>query len=176
MTRTRRAKLRDAGLTLLRIGAAALMLKHGIQKLINFETIKTSFPDPVGLGAEQGLMLVIGAEVGCAILLILGFFTRLATLPLIATMAVVIFMHLSNGDPFSNVELPLLYAIVFITLLFAGPGSPSIDRKFAMGVGALRNNKPEPVPSVAIDRSIPVPPSEPPFELPEEEPVSPIDL
>ena len=160
-------RARDTGLTVLRMGAAAmLMLTHGAQKLIDFESMHASFPDPIGIGSEQGLMLVIGAEVGCAILLILGFLTRIAAIPLLITMGVAIYMHLSNGDPFSTVELPLLYGIVFLALLFAGPGAPSVDRKLARGVGAIRNKGSESE-AIGTAAAIPVPPPEEAFVMPD---------
>ena len=140
------------------------MLRHGLEKLFNFETMRHSFPDPIGLGSEQGLILVIAAEVGCAALLILGLFTRLAALPLVFTMGVAIFTHLAKGDSFASIELPLLYGIAFLALLFGGPGAPSIDRRMAVGVSEIRG-KPSLAEPPRRPDSIAVPPAQEPFDI-----------
>ena len=61
------------GILLLRIFLSALMLTHGFAKLNNFETLSTQFPDILGIGGEWNLILVILAEFGCSLLIILLF-------------------------------------------------------------------------------------------------------
>ena len=123
-------RLGDLSLLLLRITFGGLMfLNHGLGKfnrLTGGEEIK--FMDFMGLGPEISLGLVVLAEAVCAILIVLGLFTRLATIPLIITMLVAIFMVHWN-DPFGDKEMALLYLIPFITLFFSGAGKYSIDDK-----------------------------------------------
>lgn len=85
------------------------------------------FGDPYGLGAEVSLVLAAFAEGICSILVILGLGTRLAVIPLIFTMVTVVFVVHGN-DPFGRQELPLLYLLVYITLLITGAGKYSIDQ------------------------------------------------
>ena len=119
---------RDIGLLLLRVGAGAVMLvEHGLPKLEAFSEKSAKFPDPFGVGNEQSLMLVIFAEVFCAIGVVLGLATRLVVVPLLITMAVAFFI-IHGADPFQKKELALLYAIPFITLLFTGAGALSMDQ------------------------------------------------
>ena len=103
-----------------------LLLNHGIPKLQKFGKLQASFFDPFGIGSKWALILVIFAEVFCSILLILGLFTRLAVIPLIITMCVVIFMAM-KGEPLAKVELPILLLCGYIAFLFIGPGRLSID-------------------------------------------------
>ena len=103
-----------------------LLLNHGIPKLVRFGKLQSSFFDPFGIGSKWALILVIFAEVFCSILLILGLFTRLAVIPLIITMCVVIFMA-NKGEPLSKLDLPILLLSGFIALFFVGPGRISID-------------------------------------------------
>ncbi|MCB0581200.1 MAG: DoxX family membrane protein, partial [Phaeodactylibacter sp.] len=51
----------------------------------------------MGLGPEISLALATFAEVGCALLVILGLFTRWATAPLAITMMVAISANLGEG-------------------------------------------------------------------------------
>lgn len=114
------------GLLLLRLGFGGLMLTHGIPKLMNYSTLATQFPDPLGLGSQISVLLAIGAEVGCSLLIILGLFTRLATLPLIVTMLVAIFI-VHGADPFAKKEAAITYLIPYLTLLLTGPGQYAVD-------------------------------------------------
>lgn len=114
-------------LLIIRVAAGAFMLTHGIPKL---QTLlaggEISFSDPIGLGPTISLVLAVFAEFFCSVLLILGISTRLATIPLIITMAVAAFIS-HGSDPFGRKELSLLYLLIFITILIYGGG------KFALG-------------------------------------------
>jgi len=118
----------DTVLLLLRLTFGLSMLfGHGLPKLIDLlgdEPVK--FYDFMGIGPELSLGLAAFAEAGCALLIALGLFTRLASLPLIVTMLVAIF-GAHWGDPFGKYEKALLYLIPYISLLIAGPGWYSID-------------------------------------------------
>ena len=110
----------------VRIIFGILLMNHGIQKWSNFQELSTAFPDPIGLGSTLSLIMIICAEVGCSIFLIVGAFTRLATIPLIFSMLVVILIVHGN-DPFQMKELPLLYLVIYIFLFFTGAGKISFD-------------------------------------------------
>ena len=114
------------GLFILRVLVGITMLTHGLAKLMSFPELSSTFPDPIGLGSTLSLVMIICAEVGCSILLIVGAFTRLATIPLIFSMLVVILIVHGN-DPFQVKELPLLYLGIYIFLFFTGAGRISLD-------------------------------------------------
>lgn len=117
----------DLSLLVLRIAGGALILTHGIGKIAPlFGSEQIQFPDPIGLGATTSLALAVLAEVVCAILLILGFATRFAVIPLLITMLVAVFI-IHIADPFARQELPLLYASIYLVILIAGAGKFSID-------------------------------------------------
>ncbi|MDT0641780.1 DoxX family protein [Zunongwangia sp. F363] len=120
----------DIGLLIFRIGISALMLAHGVPKLITFfGEEEIAFMDPVGLGQVTSFTFAVFAEFVCAILIILGFATRLASIPIIITMAVAAFVvHVPDG--WGRQELPLLYLICFLLLLVTGGGKYSLDHFF----------------------------------------------
>ena len=128
-----RRTLADNGVFLLRICVSLLMLSHGIPKALEYETLAQQFPDPLNVGNEVSLQLVLFAEIGCSILLLLGLLGRFASAALFITMMVAAFVH-HFSDPWSARELPLLYASVFAALTFTGPGSPSFDAWFSRQV------------------------------------------
>lgn len=114
------------GLLVLRVGFALLMITHGFSKMSNFSTMSASF-DPIGLGGGLSLSLVVFAEVFCSIGLLVGLLTRAAMIPLIINMLVAVFVA-HGGDPLAAKEMALLYLVVYVTILFTGPGKYSVDR------------------------------------------------
>ena len=115
----------NAARLFLRLFVGILMLTHGIAKIENFDTLVDTFPDPIGLGTLT-LPLIILVEVGASILVMVGFLTRLALIPLIFSMIVAAFLTFPTFA-LATSELPLMYLGIFITLLLAGPGKCSID-------------------------------------------------
>jgi putative oxidoreductase len=120
-------KLQDFGLLAVRILSGGMMLTHGLPKFDRlFGEGPVKFADPFGLGPEISLVLVLFAEVGCAILVMIGFKTRWATIPLMITMLVAAF-YAHGSDPFSDKELSLTFFSLFLSILISGGGRFSLD-------------------------------------------------
>jgi len=118
----------DAALLLLRAASSLMIFTHGWPKIANFSDYLNRFADPLGLGPALSLQATIFAEFFCAILVALGLLTRLALIPLIITMATVVFI-IHGGDAFGDKELPLLYLFAFVVLFITGPGKYSLDKR-----------------------------------------------
>lgn len=124
---TLRATANDLGLLALRIGAGGLMLfAHGWPKLVGFSEKASTFKDPLGIGPDLSLMATIGTEVGAALLIMVGLATRPAAASLLFTMGVAAFI-VHGEDPFSRQEKALLFGVMYLVLLIAGPGRASLD-------------------------------------------------
>ena len=118
----------DIGLLIQRVLLSCFMLfGHGLGKLQNFSARVDPFPDPLGIGANLSLGLTVFAEFCCSIFLVLGLFTRLATIPLLIAMSVAVFI-VHKADPFSSKEKALLYLIGYLVILLTGPGRFSLDK------------------------------------------------
>ncbi|UZH55610.1 DoxX family protein [Salinimicrobium tongyeongense] len=117
----------DVVLLLLRIGVGAMMLVHGLPKLeLLMAGGEVQFPGVMGMNPTLSLILAVFAEFFCSILLILGLTTRFATIPLMITMLVAVFVIHAN-DPFANQELGLHYLLTYLALLILGAGKFSVD-------------------------------------------------
>lgn len=122
-----------AAVILIRLMVGAVFVSEGIQKFL--------FPAEVGAGrfANIGIPapnvvapIVGGFEVGCGVLVVLGLFTRLAVLPLIAIMLTAIattkFPILMN-DGFwkmaheARTDWSMLLGTLFLLIVGAGPWS-----------------------------------------------------
>lgn len=109
----------------LRLFFGFLFLMHGIDKLANFEVLSYSFPDPLGMGSHLSLVLVILAEVFCALTFIGGFLFRFSLLPMLFAMFIAFFY--AHGGSIADGELAFIYMGVFLLLLVTGPGRYSAD-------------------------------------------------
>ncbi len=118
----------DVALLIIRVGVAVFMLTHGLPKLhMLFAGGEIQFPGVMGLSSVVSLSLTVFAEVFCSILILIGLGTRVATIPLIITMVVAVFVFHLN-DPFANQELGLLYLFLYLPLLILGSGKYSVDQ------------------------------------------------
>ena len=104
---------------------------HGKDKLLKFE--ETKFFNIV-MNSKVSLGLATFAEVVCAILLVVGLFTRFVALALAITMGVAVVkvheMKLTGGG-----ELALLYLAAFVTIFLTGAGKFSADGNLGGGGG-----------------------------------------
>jgi putative oxidoreductase len=116
----------DLGLLLIRISAGGLMLLHGVPKLFNFSSRWHTFSDPLGISSELSFILCVFAEFFCAVFLIAGAFTRVALVPLIVNMIVIVFV-VHGSDPWGKKEVALFYLFVYSALFLTGPGKYSLD-------------------------------------------------
>lgn len=122
----------DISLLLLRVTMGYAFILHGwgkIQNPFNWMGEEAGVP-----GIFQALAAL--SEFGGGIALILGLLTCLASLGIACTMIVAVFMHaVVMGDPFVNMtgggayELALIFLLISILFITAGPGRFSIDRK-----------------------------------------------
>lgn len=112
---------------LLRVVFGSLIfIQHGLPKIQGFSQRSSTFYDPFGIGHQASLLLVIFAEVFCAGFVVIGLFTRLAVIPLLIAMSVVVFMN-KKGAPLGEIEMPLLFMGAFLAILFIGSGKYSVD-------------------------------------------------
>ena len=116
----------DFSMLILRLGFGILMIPHGYAKYSSFDERQNEFMDFLGMGPLTSLILAIFAEIVCSTLLVLGLFTRAATVPLIITAIVITFMA-HGGDIFGKAYGGFSYLLVYIVLLLLGPGKYSLD-------------------------------------------------
>lgn len=121
--------VKESMLLFIRVIIAFLMLsQHGLfklQTLLSGEEIR--FASVLGISPKGTMSLAMFAEFFCALLIVIGLFTRFAALALIVNMLVIVF-HIHGTDPVSAKELPILYLAGFIYIAFNGGGRYSLDR------------------------------------------------
>ena len=122
------------GLLILRVGIGLMFILHGYPKLFGgpemWEQVGSKMQTigidvlPVAFGFLAGITEFFGG-----ICLLLGLFFRPALGFLIVVMAIAASTHIAGGDPFSTISHSIEMGIVFISLLFIGPGKHSLSSR-----------------------------------------------
>lgn len=111
----------------IRLSIATLMIFHGLPKLNTLLAGgEIQFPDPLGVGSTFSLCLTVFAEVVCSFFIAIGLGTRLASIPLLITMLVAVFV-IHGADPIDVKEMGILYLLFYLLLLVTGSGKFSLD-------------------------------------------------
>ncbi|MCO5249616.1 MAG: DoxX family protein [Chitinophagales bacterium] len=118
--------LKDAGLFIFRVGISYFMIKyHGWGK---FQTVlygdEIKFPNPIHIGVVPSFYIAMIAEFFVSIFIILGLFTRVATLILFVNMLVASYVLYQMGN---SMESPMLYCLSYLVMLVAGGGKLTLD-------------------------------------------------
>lgn len=125
----------DLALLLVRVSFSfSLITIHGLEKISMLLNGEYNFPDPLGIGGFPSLLLITITETICPLLIIVGYQTKYATLPIIMAMLIAgLIFH--AADPFADRELAYVYMFTFLTIFLAGPGKYSIDQKIGANPG-----------------------------------------
>ena len=130
MVLTGLGKYREFGLLLLRVGLGVAFMCHGFPRLIGGADEWRDMGSDVGLPAPAVFGFIAAVSLTLVgLLLMLGLYFRVACILLAATMAGALVYHLRDGDPFREYAHALESLIVFVSLLFIGPGKHSVDKK-----------------------------------------------
>jgi len=106
--------------------AFLICLNHGVPKLAHFGEWQHNFYNFLHLGQPLSLILSIFAEVFCAMLLVLGIFSRLVAFVLVVDTFVAAFIF-HHGQPIKNFEDALIFFTGFLLIVLVGPGKWSVD-------------------------------------------------
>jgi len=124
----------QAGPALLRLGpGAVLFLRHGWEKQpMHWSRFMAHFPDPIHIGSHASFFVAFVADFVCALLLVLGLWTRWAALfcfcnILVAWALVHRFAFFGHGPAAEHGELIILYLLALLTLVLQGTTPLSVD-------------------------------------------------
>jgi putative oxidoreductase len=124
-------KTADIGKLILRVSLGALVLLHGIGKVISGPGFVLQVVGDAGLPMAFGYLVYLG-EVVAPVLLIVGLWSRVAALLVAGSVAVAVFLvmpeqifALANTGGWA-VELEGIYVLAAIAVAFLGAGRYSI--------------------------------------------------
>ncbi len=123
---------------LVRLMVGCVFLSEGIQKFLFSQALGTGRFAKIGIPAPHLLAPFVGTiEIACGVLVILGLFTRLASIPLLSVISVAILttkLPLLAKSGFwttaheARTDFCMLLGTIFLALVGSGP--LSLDSKF----------------------------------------------
>jgi putative oxidoreductase len=103
-----------------------LIVVHGFKKLGIGVSAAEQIPNPLHLPETINTLFAISANIFFPFFVIIGFCTRVATLPILAVTLTGYFV-LHWNDAALIRDTPFMYSIVYLLILIIGPGKYSID-------------------------------------------------
>lgn len=118
----------------MRVTSGALLLTHGLAKLLVFTPAGTAgFFESIGFPGFLAYPVIAG-EIGLGLALIVGFMTRWAALAAMPIMIGAIIPHAANGYSFSNPgggwEYPVFWAVTLVVQAIFGDGAYAVGNPF----------------------------------------------
>lgn len=118
----------NTGLLIVRVAIGMFLIYHGWE-IFNKAKMNEYLTWDAFRYSSAGTFLVHAgkaAELIAGVLLILGFFTRIAALLIIGAFGYIAF-NLGNGIIWNNDQHPFLFVMFGVLFLFTGPGTISMD-------------------------------------------------
>lgn len=128
-------KYQNIGFLILRIGIGLMFIYHGSGKVFAGPAMWEKIGGAMAnWGVPASLFTAFGFLAACSeffggLCLILGLFFRPACFFLFFTMVVAATMHLSQGDGLGKASHAIEAAILFLSLIFIGPGHYNLDNQ-----------------------------------------------
>ena len=127
------ATLQQLGLAVIRIGIGTIFLIFGYNKLLSGAANLTQIGSAMSLFDITRGYIIWGylaalTEFCAGLAYVLGFCTRIASLPLIWLLVVALRYHITKGDPFTTWGFACSLLCVAVGFFIAGGGIYSIDR------------------------------------------------
>ncbi len=125
----------DLASLVLRLGLGLMMIfGHGLGKLQSLIGGNVEFVSLFGLPPEVNLTLAMLAEFLASIFVVIGFKSRLASIPVIITMFVAAFVvhwqdafFMMNAGGGGSKEFAMIYLVGFLAIALLGSGKYSLD-------------------------------------------------
>ncbi|MTI08765.1 DoxX family protein [Curvivirga aplysinae] len=114
----------------IRLWIARIFFNSGLTKINDWENtvflFEFEYAVPI-LPPEIAAFFATVFELGMPILLVLGLFTRLSAIPLLAMSLVIQFVLGANNAAYDNIE-HYYWMILLLVIIIKGPGMISLDR------------------------------------------------
>lgn len=122
--------LKDIPLLLIRLTLAYGFYTPAMNKWSDIDSVAGWFASMNYPLPKLNAYMAAGTETAGIVLLVLGFASRLISIPLIFVMMIAIFtVHYGNGWEAGNngFEIPFYYLVMLIVILVYGPGKYSLE-------------------------------------------------
>lgn len=125
----------NLGRLFLRLFVGLMLMQFGIRQIYHYDMMAASFPSVLTMSPETSLTLMIIIEVVCSLFIMVGFCTRIMTIPPVVAM-ILAEWHLLNYavdvPPYmlswaQPGYLPIMFLGIYFFIILVGPGKISVD-------------------------------------------------
>ena len=103
-----------------------LIIAHGLKKIGIGVSEAEKIPNPLHLPEAINQCFAVASNLFFPVFILLGLFTRLAILPVLAVTLTGYFL-LHWNDSLLEKDMPFMYSVSFLLILFLGAGKYSLD-------------------------------------------------
>jgi putative oxidoreductase len=103
-----------------------MLIVHGLKKLGIGVAQAENIPNPFNLPQVLNTVFALSANIVFPFLVIIGFCTRIATLPSLAVTLTGYFV-VHRSDTLLEKDIPFMYSVCYLLILLLGPGKYSVD-------------------------------------------------
>lgn len=124
----------NMGRLFLRLFVGVMMMQFGIRQIYSFASEIQTFPSVLGMSPEASLTSLIVIEIACSLMIMIGFCTRLMSLPPMFAMVLAEHYLLTHTEQATYMlswaqsgYLPIMFLGIYFFILLVGPGKISVD-------------------------------------------------
>ena len=125
----------NLGRLFLRLFVGIMLIQFGVRHLTYYYEIRDVFPMVLGMSSETSLIVLIIIELVCSLFIMMGFFTRLMSIPPLVAMMIAEYFLLSDYTQqaihllswHQQGYLPVMFSGIYFFILLVGPGKISVD-------------------------------------------------
>lgn len=130
----------NLGRLFLRLFVGVMLLQFGVRQWMHFADTVSAFPQVWVMNPETACIVMITIEIVCSLFIMVGFLTRVMTVPpLIAMLIAEIYLLSGQIDAIPEVVVwalqqyvPVMFMGIFFFILLVGPGKISVDYFFSL--------------------------------------------
>lgn len=125
----------NLGRLFLRLFVGLMLMQFGIRQLYHFSELLPMYPSMLWMTPEATMTVMIVIEIFCSLCIMLGFCTRIMTVPPLVAMCMAEY-HILNDIVTVPAHmltwampgyLPMMFGGIYFFILLVGPGKISID-------------------------------------------------
>lgn len=125
----------NMGRLFLRLFIGIMLMQFGVRQIMQFDELKEVFPTVLGMTSHATLIVMICIEIVCSTFIMVGFLTRVMTMPPFIAMILSEYYMLHDYsreaaymlDWHNPSYIPVFFMGIYFFLLLVGPGKISVD-------------------------------------------------
>lgn len=125
----------NLGRLFLRLFVGLMLMQFGIRQLYHFHELLPMYPSIAGMSAQTTMIAMIVIEILCSLCIMIGFCTRIMTVPPFIALCVAEYHVLADVVTVPSYMLtwampgylPIMFLGIYFFILLVGPGKISCD-------------------------------------------------